>query len=197
MKLTRLNKLAAQYLTALKAHVGHATPATLQAAHVLGSRTVAMGMETLDLAKTHDHAVDQLLSADSASDTRQTMTLKSAPFFTEAILPLEKTHRVALDTGAEMNCLNQALELATSVLKLKQEILQRKAVEESLCPSEQTTSKLLAKSRQLLSALEEERRKISRELHDVVDQTGRNGRRHVQCYLQPWKADQGVGGDAN
>ncbi len=65
---------------------------------------------------------------------------------------------------------------------MKQEIIQRKAVEESLRASEQTSIELLEKSRQmqeelrhlsrqLLSVQEEERRKISRELHDVIAQT--------------------------
>ena len=80
-------------------------------------------------------------------------------------------------------------ELATSNESLKREIAQRKAVEKSLRTSEQTTSQLLQKSRRmqeelrhlsrrLLSVQEEERKRISRELHDVVAQalTGINVR---------------------
>jgi signal transduction histidine kinase len=80
-------------------------------------------------------------------------------------------------------------ELATSNKKLKSEIAQRKSVEKSLRTSEQTTVHLLQESRRmqeelrllsrrLLSAQEEERKRISRELHDVVAQalTGINVR---------------------
>jgi signal transduction histidine kinase len=65
---------------------------------------------------------------------------------------------------------------------LKGEIVQRRVVEDSLRVSELTTSQLLTKSRQmqeelrhlsrrLIAAQEEERRRISRDLHDVVVQT--------------------------
>ena len=63
-----------------------------------------------------------------------------------------------------------------------EEITQRKSVEKSLRKSEQHYGQLLEPSRrmqerlrllssQLLSAQEEERKKISRELHDVIAQT--------------------------
>lgn len=66
--------------------------------------------------------------------------------------------------------------------ELKLEILQRTEAEDALKVSQLTTSSLLAKSlamqdelrhlsRQLLSVQEEERRRISRELHDVIAQS--------------------------
>jgi PAS domain S-box-containing protein len=72
--------------------------------------------------------------------------------------------------------------LAASNEELKQEIAQRKAVEAALKKSERHYSQLLGKSdlmqeqlrqlsRQILSAQEEERKEISRELHDVIAQT--------------------------
>jgi signal transduction histidine kinase len=74
------------------------------------------------------------------------------------------------------------VELAASNLELQQEIAQRKAVEAALKKSEHHYSQLLEKSdrlqaqlrqlsRQILSAQEDERKKISRELHDVIAQT--------------------------
>jgi PAS domain S-box-containing protein len=79
--------------------------------------------------------------------------------------------------------------LAAANRKLTQEIVRRQAVQEALKKSEQHSRQLLAKSRQMeeqlrllsrrfLSAQEEERKKISRELHDVIAQilTGINVR---------------------
>lgn len=72
--------------------------------------------------------------------------------------------------------------LTASNLKLEKEIIRRRAVEESLRQSEQQKSLLLEQSRQMqgqlrqlshqtLQAQEEERKRISRELHDVIAQT--------------------------
>ncbi len=72
--------------------------------------------------------------------------------------------------------------LAASNRKLHGEIMRRQAVEESLRKSEQHQTQLLAQShrlqeqlrqlsRQILTAQEDERLEISRELHDVIAQT--------------------------
>jgi len=74
----------------------------------------------------------------------------------------------------------EALGVANEKLRL--EIVRRQTVEESLKRSEEHTRKLLDQSqhmqeqlrrlsRQILSAQEEERKQISRELHDVIAQT--------------------------
>jgi PAS domain S-box-containing protein len=72
--------------------------------------------------------------------------------------------------------------LAASNLKLEQEIVRRRTSEDALRKSEQHQRDLLAQSqqmqeqlrhlsRQVLQAQEEERKRISRELHDVIAQT--------------------------
>jgi PAS domain S-box-containing protein len=72
--------------------------------------------------------------------------------------------------------------LESSNQKLRHEIVQRKLMEKSLRESEQHQTRLLDESRhmqeqlrqlsrQILSAQEDERKKISRELHDVIAQT--------------------------
>ena len=65
--------------------------------------------------------------------------------------------------------------LAASNRKLEQEVIQRQAVEKSLRQSEQHSRQLLEQTRRLahrvLLAQEEERKQISRELHDEIAQT--------------------------
>jgi signal transduction histidine kinase len=65
--------------------------------------------------------------------------------------------------------------LTASNRKLEQEIVRRKMVEQSLQKSEHDQSRLLAEMRllshRMLQVQEEERKRISRELHDIVAQT--------------------------
>jgi PAS domain S-box-containing protein len=72
--------------------------------------------------------------------------------------------------------------LGAANLKLRREIIRRQAVEQSLKQSQQHQSRLLVESRQtqeqlrqlsrqVLRVQEEERKRISRELHDVIAQT--------------------------
>jgi signal transduction histidine kinase len=95
--------------------------------------------------------------------------------------------RIARETNIQLGQLNRTLrqrsvDLAASNRQLKQEIARRKLAEECLRKSEQHHAQVLEQSRhmqeqlrllsrQLLSAQEEERKKISRELHDVIAQT--------------------------
>jgi signal transduction histidine kinase len=82
-----------------------------------------------------------------------------------------------------VQALNQrSLEQIETNRRLKQEILQRKSAEQSLRKSEQHYGQLLEQSRRMQDQLrllsrriflaqEEERKRISRELHDVISQT--------------------------
>ena len=104
-----------------------------------------------------------------------------------AITPIEKTHRSAREAAVHLKKFVETLsqrtvELAASNLELSQEIAQRKAAEAALKKSEHHYCQLLEQSdrlqeqlrrlsRQILSAQEDERKEISRELHDVIAQT--------------------------
>ena len=148
---------------------------------------MALGLETLDLARFHEQALITLVLPDYSPDTRDRMIRRAGTFFAEAITPIEKTHRTAREANAHLQhmirTLNQrSADLTASNRQLQQEILQRKLVEESLRKSEQHYSELLKQSRhmqeqlrrlsrQLLSAQEDERKMISRELHDQIAQT--------------------------
>ena len=180
-------ELSRLYHTALQHFLKEGAAASMEPAHELGHKAIVLGLETLDMARIHEVALVSLVLPAYSSSTNDGMLGRAGQFFAEAIMPIEETHRGAREANVHLSQMVRTLsqrtrELATSVEDLKQEVERRKAIEESLRISQQTSSKLLKKSRELqeelrllsrelLSAQEEERKKISRELHDVIAQT--------------------------
>jgi len=180
---TKLAELSRRYQAALRKHLQQGPRASLQPAHDLGRRAVTLGLETLDLARIHEGALASL----ETSSSRDGIVKQAEFFFTEAIIPIEKTHRAVLKANARLSHLNSRLgqcteDLATSNRSLKQGIVRRKAVEQALKRSAGHSKELLKESRnlqkylqhlthQLLSAQEDKRKQISRELHDEIVQT--------------------------
>ncbi|MDD4101693.1 MAG: sensor histidine kinase [Kiritimatiellae bacterium] len=143
----------------------------------------------------HEQALLRQIAPEESSPSARLQMLKMAgSFFAEAITPLEEGHRVALESNGQLSRMNKALKqrtlaLAVSNRQLKREVARRKVVEKHLRESEQqslvllTQSQLLQEqlrglSRRILLVQEDERKRISRELHDVVAQllTGINMR---------------------
>lgn len=178
--------LSRRYQAALRRHLQRKSGATQRVTHELGRAAMSLGLETLDLARIHEQALVEAVS-DYSTEERDGIFQRAGTFFAEAITPIEETHRTAQEDQACLKRLNESLshraaELAASNRQLKQEILQRQAAEEALKKSEHHYRELLQQSgqmqeqlrhlsRQLLSAQEEERKMISRELHDQIAQT--------------------------
>mgnify|MGYP003586606974 CR=1 FL=1 len=186
--------LAKRYQTALRRFLAGGPKADLAPAVLLGRKAVELGLETLDLALIHEQAIAALVLRPETLDTRKHILGRTGIFFAEAIVPLEETHRTAREAAVHLLHLNRSLkqrarELTASNRRLKSEVTRREVVAENLRESERNTSRLLEKSKQLqeqlrglsrriLWAQEEERKRISRELHDVIAQmlTGINVR---------------------
>jgi signal transduction histidine kinase len=148
---------------------------------------MAFGLEILDLARVHERALIALVLPGGSPKARTALVRRAGRFFAEAVTPIEKTHLTAREANASLNqtiqTLNQrSVDLIASNRQLQKEVLQRKSVETSLRKSERHYARLLEQSRQmqqqlrrlsrqLLLAQEEERKTISRELHDEIAQT--------------------------
>ena len=174
------------YRTALRRYLKRGASTSLVPAMKLGRQSVALGLETLDLALIHEQCVLGQMKLAGTSAARNRMILRARKFFAEAIVAMEETHRSALEANAHLSRLNKGLsrrtlDLATSNRQLKKEIARRETVEETLRKSELHSRRLLDHSRRLqeqlrhlsrriLLAQEEERKRISRELHDVIAQ---------------------------
>jgi signal transduction histidine kinase len=183
----KLINLSRHYTAELGKHLKQGPRASMQLARRLGREAMASGLQTLDLARIHQQALATVVSPDHSPGIRNGQLQRAEIFFVEAITPIEKTHSAVIVTNVQLSQLNKTLrqrtvELAATNRRLKQEIVRRKAGDEALKKSQQHQSKLLQESRhmqeqlrrlshQILLAQEEERKEISRELHDDIAQT--------------------------
>jgi signal transduction histidine kinase len=179
----KLIGLSQRYRASLQKHLKQGLRASLQPARRLGRQAVALGLETLDVARIHEGALATLESSSS----RDGIIKRAEIFFSETITPIEKTHRAALKANVRLSQLQRRLgrrtvDLVASNRSLKQRIAQRKTVEQALKKRGEHFKKLLKESlalqkylqhltHQILSAQEDKRKEISRDLQDEIAQT--------------------------
>lgn len=147
--------------------------ASLRPARTLGREALSAGLDTIDVIGVHAGALIELPPRDVASRRGDGMVDRAASFLAEALRPIAAAQRVAVKRTVDVAAVQRRLAL---------EIGRREAVEEALARSERHHGELLEKSRrmqehlrrlshEILSAQEEERKRISRELHDEIGQT--------------------------
>lgn len=179
----KLTKLSQRYVTALRKHLKQGPRASLQPALGLGRQAVALGVETLELARIHERAHTTL----ELSNSKNGVIKRAEIFFTEAITPIMETERAARQTKVDLSRLKETLgqrteELAVTNRQLQRGVVRRKAMEDAFEKSGQHHHKSLEESLQLqkrlrqlthqvLAAQEDERKNISRELQDEIAQT--------------------------
>ena len=175
--------LSQQYVTTLEQHLKQGPRASLLPALKLGRRAVALGLETLDLARIHERALATL----ELSNTKNSLTKLAGIFFTEANASIEETHRAARQSKVDLSKVMVTLgrrtkELAASNRRLQKGVVRRKIMEDEFAKRGRHHQKSLEESldlqkrlrrltHQVLAAQEDERKKISRELQDEIAQT--------------------------
>ena len=163
MKKSAKLRFEKQYQDGLRIHLKRKLNgrSTSQAARLIGSKGVCLGLNVIDLARTHEQALAALdvpLDFNFRSDVRSPLST-AGKFLLEALLPFEQSHK------DEMLKVRTSLYLAEE--RLEQETkFHRRLIDDSHEIHEQSRQL----SHQFLLALEEERKEISRELHDQVAQ---------------------------
>lgn len=182
MKL-KLLRLSQRYATALRTYLKPGAPPGLQAARELGRRAVALGVETLELARIHERAMSLLKISKAKVNPRP----RADSFFTEVNGAIEQTHRAARQNKVSLSRLEESLdecthELAASNRQVQRGVVRRKSMEVAAVKTGKEHSKSLEESLELqtrlrqlthrmMSAQEHERTKISHELQDEIAQT--------------------------
>lgn len=179
--------LPARYVKALRAHLAQKTAGNGDRAQGMGRAALSEGLVALDIALMHEKAMATLASSFDFSARRDDARTRAGFFFTQALIPLEDAQRATRETNRLLSQRNETLilhtaELAKANRKLEREVARRKAGQAAILrgkaqyetlffESQIMQGKLRQLTRQIISAQEEERKHISRELHDEVVQT--------------------------
>jgi len=179
--------LAQRYLQGLRAHLRQNGRGNGDGAQGLGRAALAAGMAPVDLAVMHEKALTAIAASPGFSQDRTEGFKRKAYFFTQALIPLEaaretarRSHSVLQERNATLR--QHTLALARANRSLQSEVVRRKAGEQQIrkgkehyrtlfLESQAMQKKLRKLTHQIISAQEDERKEISRELHDEVVQT--------------------------
>lgn len=164
--------LIQQYAEGLVSYLRHGDEAALHLAYELGRRAMAEGLGVMELAAAHEATLARLLAERGETQEHLSTCRRAATFFSESLWPFEMMQRGFAEANRNLRDVNVTLakrnvELRGANEELNREIEERKRVELML---RQTEAELRTLSQQVLTAQEEERKRISRELHDEVGQ---------------------------
>jgi signal transduction histidine kinase len=185
-------RFAQRYTSALRKHLKQGSRARAQSALRIGRDALASGLGMLELARIHEQA----LTALEPASRKPRIIRRAENFFTTAGTAIiethywEPAHKIALNRLEDMTN-RRAAELETTKRELQRGIIRCEAEANSCQKNGKHQNKCLEKalklqkrlrhgSHRVLAALEDERKKISRELQDEIAQTllGINVRLH-------------------
>lgn len=140
----RAGSLARQYTGLLGKYLALQQETLLEQAYQLGREAMRRGLGVLDMVHIHQRAVAPHLSTPCSRNGNALVPKAVETFFMEALSPFEAAHRGFRDANLRLRQLNEVLE--------------------------QRNAELRSLSSRILHTQEEERTRLSRELHDEVGQ---------------------------
>ncbi len=178
---------ARRYQKALGRYLEAGPSAGARPAHLLGRRAVALGLETLDVARIHRQALRDLAPPEGPSGKGGETIERAASFFAETIFPIEQTHPAARKAEIRAGQLTEKIRQRTeqssaATRRLTRSVARRRAAEAALKKSSARHEQLLRETRRLRDLLRRQtsemladqegaRKKTSRQLHDETAQT--------------------------
>src|SRR5580693_9749489 len=97
-----LFNLSRRYQEALRTHLKQGRQASPESARGGGSKALAAGLETLDLAKLHEQTLVTEVLPGCPADKRRALIKQAGAFFAVAIAPILKTHHSAQEAEAHL-----------------------------------------------------------------------------------------------
>ena len=182
-----LSTLPKRYADALRAFAVTGEETAILAAPKLGAEALAGKLSTLEMAKIHGQAVPLLISPELSPQKRSDVIARSTRFFNESQTLTEELQQGFQDSATTLHSVNQTLDqrladLAKSKQEVQREMRERQSTEAARADSRASAQTLLDDSlrlesqlkdtaRQILTANEEERKRISIHLQDEIAQT--------------------------
>jgi len=179
--------LKGKYQQALRDYLRHGSEEYLQAAYELGRFALNRGMGMLEMVRLHQEAMLALVVLTDRKELVPQRIGSDQAFLLEALSTFEVAHRGFRQAWERLQQLNETLEhrnrqLAAFNEKLEQEVAERGRAEDELRERTEHYLKLFEQARameenlrllsnKVVTAQEEERKHISRELHDEIGQT--------------------------
>jgi PAS domain S-box-containing protein len=133
--------LVGEYRAALTTYAASGEEAHLQSAYDLGRTALNAGMGVLDMVRLHQEALVALVASTAAPVATVRLAQAVETFLLEALSPFEAAHRGFRDACDRLRDLNATLkqrneQLAAANVQLEQEMVGRKAAQETAEDSE-------------------------------------------------------------
>lgn len=181
-----VNRFLNHYRKALLIHQTQKSSVTPDMKRDLRDEASATGLQIIDLTKLHQQIIIKDLIPNYTGELRSNSIRKATQFFIAVMAPViefstSSRESTRLLKQSVRSLVQRNAELAAASLDLEQETAQRQEAEFNLKNTEKRFTNLLKKSnrlqeqlrhlsRKFISEQENERKRISRELHDIIAQ---------------------------